>query len=88
MLFQRYQTRVDRLRDEGEGPEEADAIAKDELRDDVLGGRVLGGFVGTAPLAAEMRAFIESCVDAQLFDVSASPRSAGSRATASSPARR
>ena len=69
MLFQRYQTRVDRLRDEGEGPEEADAIAKDELRHDVLGGRVLGGFVGTAPLAAEMRAFIESCVDAQLFDV-------------------
>ena len=48
MLFQRYQTRVDRLRAEGEGPVAANAIAKAELRDDLLGGRVLGGFVSTA----------------------------------------
>ena len=69
MLFQRYQTRADRLRAEGEGPAAADAIAKAELRDDLLGGRVLGGFVGTAPLAAEMRAFMETCIDAPLFDI-------------------
>jgi fatty acid CoA ligase FadD9 len=69
MLFQRYQTRVDRLRAEGEGPEAADAIATTELRDDVLGGRVMGGFVSTAPLAAEMRAFIESCVEAPLLNM-------------------
>jgi fatty acid CoA ligase FadD9 len=69
MLFQRYQTRLDRLHAEGEGPVAADAIAKAELRDDVLGGRVLGGFVGTAPLAAEMRAFMETCIDAPLVDI-------------------
>ncbi|WP_184445688.1 carboxylic acid reductase [Mycobacterium sp. AZCC_0083] len=69
MLFQRYQTRVDRLRGAGEGAEAADAIAKAELREDLLGDRVLGGFVGTAPLAEETRAFLESCVHAQLADI-------------------
>ena len=69
MLFQRYQTRIERLRAEGEGPAAADAIAKAELRDDLLGGRVLNGFVGTAPLAPEMRTFMESTVEAPLFDV-------------------
>nr|WP_029112059.1 carboxylic acid reductase [Mycobacterium sp. URHB0044] len=69
MLFQQYQTRVDRLRAEGEGPVAADAIAKAELRDDLLGGRVLGGFVSTAPLATEMRTFIETCIEAPLSDL-------------------
>ena len=69
MLFQRYQTRIDRLRAEGEDPAAADAIAKAELRDDLLGGRVLNGFVGTAPLAPEMRNFMETTVEAPLFDV-------------------
>lgn len=69
MLFQRYQTRIDRLRGEGEGPAAADAVAKAELRDDLLGGRVLNGFVGTAPLAPEMREFMETTIEAPLFDV-------------------
>ena len=43
-------------------------LPKAELREDLLGGRVLGGFVGTAPLAPEMRAFMESCLDAHLID--------------------
>ena len=69
MLFQRHQTRVERLHAEGEGPAAADAIAKAELRDDLLGGRVLGGFVSTAPLSAEMRTFIETCIEAPLADL-------------------
>ena len=34
----------------------------------MLGGRVLGAFVGTAPLAGEMRAFLESCLDVHVRD--------------------
>lgn len=69
MLFQRYQTRIDLLRDQGERAEAADTIAKGELREDLLGGRVLNGFVGTAPLTSEMRTFIETTFDAPLFDI-------------------
>jgi fatty acid CoA ligase FadD9 len=68
MLHQRYQTRFDRLVADGESFASADELAKAELREGLLGGRVLGGFVGTAPLAAEMRAFMESCLDAHLID--------------------
>ena len=69
MLFQRYRTRVDRLRDEGESATSADTKSKAELREELLGGRVLNGFVGTAPLAAEMRSFIEATIEAPVFDV-------------------
>ncbi len=69
MLYQRYQTRIDRLRAEGETATTADAQARTELRDHLLGGRLLNGFVGTAPLAPEMRAFLETTIEAPLFDV-------------------
>ena len=62
MLFQRYQSGVDRRLADGIEPLVADAEAKSELREQVLGGRVLTSFVGTAPLAAEMKAFIASCL--------------------------
>lgn len=58
MLFQRYRSAADRLIACGSSRAEAEAAA--ELRDDVLGGRVIGGFVGTAPLAAEMKTFIDT----------------------------
>lgn len=69
MLFQRYQYRIDRLRAEGEDPQAADAIAKAELRDDLLGGRVLGGFFSTAPLSADMQTFIETTIEAPLLNM-------------------
>ena len=59
MLFQRYRSAVDRLVADGSAVADAEATAAAELRDDVLGGRVIGGFVGTAPLAAEMKVFID-----------------------------
>jgi fatty acid CoA ligase FadD9 len=68
MLFQRYQSGVDRRLVAGVDPIVADEEAKSELREQVLGGRVLTGFVGTAPLAAEMRAFIDSCLDVHIVD--------------------
>lgn len=60
MLFQRYRSAADRLIAGGSSRAEAEAAAAAELRDDVLGGRVIGGFVGTAPLAAEMKTFIDT----------------------------
>lgn len=68
MLYQRYQTRVERLIADGKDPATADVGAKDEIRDDLLGGRVLGGFISTAPLSAEMRLFLESTLGIHLVD--------------------
>jgi len=71
MLYQRYQSAVDREvalgLNVGE-PEQAEAWARAELRELVLGGRILTSFCGTAPLAAEMKAFVESCLDVHVQD--------------------
>ncbi len=68
MLFQRYQSGVDGRLAAGVEPLLADVEAKSELREEMLGGRILTGFVGTAPLAAEMKAFIESCLGVHIAD--------------------
>jgi len=68
MLFQRYRSAADRRRSEGADLAIAEAEAAAELREQVLGGRVLGGFVGTAPLAGDMKGFVESCLDVHLAD--------------------
>jgi fatty acid CoA ligase FadD9 len=68
MLFQRYQSGVDRRLADGAEPLVADLEAKSELRQQVLGGRILTSFVGTAPLAAEMKAFIQSCLGVHVLD--------------------
>jgi fatty acid CoA ligase FadD9 len=69
MLFQRYRSAVDRLVLEGAGIDDAEAAASAELREQLLGGRVLRTFVSTAPLAAELRAFLESCLDVRVADL-------------------
>jgi fatty acid CoA ligase FadD9 len=68
MLFQRYRSATDRRHVAGGEPAVAEAEAAAELREQLLGGRVLGGFVSTAPLAGEMKDFIESCLDVHLID--------------------
>jgi fatty acid CoA ligase FadD9 len=68
MLYQRHQSAVDRLVFEGADPETAYAEAKDELREHILGGRIITSFSSTAPLAAEMKKFIEDCLDVHVFD--------------------
>ena len=68
MLFARYRAAVDRRLDAGFDGADAEAEAAAELRDQVLGGRVLGGFVATAPLAREMQDFVESSLDVHLVD--------------------
>jgi fatty acid CoA ligase FadD9 len=68
MLFQRFRSAVDRLVVEGLTVKDAEAAAAIELREDVLGGRVIGGSVSTAPLAAEMKTFIDSSLDVHITD--------------------
>jgi fatty acid CoA ligase FadD9 len=68
MLFQRYRSAADRRRSDGADPALAQAQAAAELREQVLGGRVLGGHVSTAPLAGDMKAFLESCLDVHFVD--------------------
>ncbi|GBG37831.1 carboxylic acid reductase [Mycobacterium montefiorense] len=68
MLYQRYQSAVERLVGQGAEPAEADTQAKAALREQVLGGRVITSFSTTAPLAAEMKIFIESCLDVHVLD--------------------
>ncbi|EHB47859.1 thioester reductase domain protein [Mycolicibacterium rhodesiae JS60] len=68
MLYQRYQQIVDRLSADGLDLDTAERTAKTEIRETLLGGRVLGGFVSTAPLSAEMRLFLESCLQADIVD--------------------
>ena len=68
MLFARYRAAVDRRLDVGFDGADAEAEAAAELRDQVLGGRLLGGFVATAPLAREMQDFVESSLDVHLVD--------------------
>ena len=67
-LFQRYRSAADRMIADGIERGIAESQAMAEIRDGVLGGRVLGGFVGTAPLAAEMKAFLDECLDVRIYD--------------------
>ena len=68
MLYQRYQQIRDRLIASGAETDAAEQEAKTEIRETLLGGRVSGGFVSTAPLAADMRSFLESTLRAGLVD--------------------
>jgi fatty acid CoA ligase FadD9 len=68
MLFQRYVSVIDHRIANGANTADAENAAAEEVRDVVLGGRVLGGFVGTAPLAGEMKAFLDSVLDVHIGD--------------------
>ncbi|MFD6162038.1 carboxylic acid reductase [Nocardia sp. NPDC060256] len=68
MIFQRYRSEMDRRSVAGVDTAALDDEVKTELRQDFLGGRLFGAIVGSAPLSAEMRAFMESVLDLQLHD--------------------
>jgi fatty acid CoA ligase FadD9 len=68
MLYQRYQSAVERLVSQGAETESAEVAAQTELREQVLGGRIVTAFCGTAPLAAEMKSFVEACLSVHVLD--------------------
>lgn len=68
ILYQRYQSAVDRRVAQGAETAAAETEALAQLRENVLGGRVLTSFSGTAPLSAEMKNFIEACLGVHVVD--------------------
>jgi fatty acid CoA ligase FadD9 len=68
MLFQRHRTAVDGRLAAGVDPGAAEMGAAAELREELLGGRLLGGLISTAPLAREMKAFLDATLDAHITD--------------------
>jgi fatty acid CoA ligase FadD9 len=69
MLFQHYRSAVDRISLEGADPADAEQEAAIELRDQQLGGRVLRTSVSTAPLAAELKEFLETSLQVHVGDL-------------------
>ncbi|MCM6773592.1 thioester reductase domain-containing protein [Nocardia sp. CDC159] len=68
MVFQRFQSEVDhRLTAEVDRAAVEEQV-KTEVRDRFLGGRIIAALSGSAPLSAEMRAFMESVLDLHLID--------------------
>ncbi|WP_424216087.1 carboxylic acid reductase (plasmid) [Streptomyces sp. BI20] len=59
MLFQWYRGELARR---AAHPGDATDAIREELRESLLGGRVTKAFVGSAPLSAELAAFMESCL--------------------------
>lgn len=68
MIFQRYQSEMDRRSEPGTDREALDATVKAELRESFLGGRYMSVVVGSAPIAAEMKTFVESVIELELHD--------------------
>ncbi|MBF6331724.1 carboxylic acid reductase [Nocardia transvalensis] len=68
MVFQRYRHQVDRRVAAGGDPELVESEVAAELREHWLGGRFLYALVGSAPLSAEMRTFMESVLQGELVD--------------------
>ncbi len=68
MLFQRYTSELARRTDESGDRTAREARVKAELRDDVLGGRVVWAGCGSAPLSAEMSEFVESFLEVPVLD--------------------
>ncbi|MUL84343.1 MULTISPECIES: carboxylic acid reductase [unclassified Mycolicibacterium] len=62
MLFQEYQSRVDRA---GAGSEDQ-VLA--EVRESLLGGRFVSAMTGSAPISAEMRSWVERLLDMHLLE--------------------
>ncbi|KHO21771.1 carboxylic acid reductase [Mycolicibacterium setense] len=62
MLFQEYQSRVDRA---GAGSEDA-VLA--EVREGLLGGRFVSAMTGSAPISAEMKTWVERLLDMHLLE--------------------
>ncbi|MGW0251326.1 carboxylic acid reductase [Nocardia goodfellowii] len=68
MVFQRFLSEVDRRWVPGADRSAVEEQVKTELRERFLGGRVMTAICGSAPLAAEMKTFIESVIDLELHD--------------------
>ncbi|MGY4646298.1 fatty acid CoA ligase FadD9 [Mycobacterium sp. URHB0021] len=68
MLFERFQSEVDRRSADGADRRTVEADVLADMRTNVLGGRVVSAMTSSAPISSEMKTFIESLVDMRLTD--------------------
>ncbi|MDT5149738.1 MAG: fatty acid CoA ligase FadD9 [Mycobacterium sp.] len=68
MLFQEFQSELDRRLSNGADRAALEAEVKVELRENLLGGRFVSALTGSAPISAEMKAFVESLLDLHLVE--------------------
>ncbi|MGQ4618568.1 carboxylic acid reductase [Nocardia sp. R7R-8] len=68
LVFQRFQSEMDRRYAPGVDRVALEAEVKSELREHFLGGRMVTAVCGSAPVSAEMKAFVESVLDLELHD--------------------
>ena len=68
MLFQQYQSELDRRAADFGDQEQLDAAVKQDLRENFLGGRVVHAMCGSAPISTGMHEFVESCLGLPLND--------------------
>ncbi|GAA1014454.1 carboxylic acid reductase [Streptomyces thermogriseus] len=77
MLFQRFRSEVDRRVAAGTPRETAEEEVRQDIRNNVLGGRVTWASNSSAPLSAELTAFIESLLGLELHNVYGSTEAGG-----------
>ncbi|KPI00432.1 thioester reductase domain protein [Actinobacteria bacterium OK074] len=68
MLFQEYQSEVVRRAGEFTDRDALETAVKADLRERFIGGRVLEVTCGSAPIAPELKRFVESCLQLPLHD--------------------
>jgi fatty acid CoA ligase FadD9 len=68
MLFQEFQRELDRRSVDGADQLAVEAEVMAELRQSLLGGRFVSAMTGSAPLSAEMKAWVESLLELHLVD--------------------
>ncbi|KUI19979.1 carboxylic acid reductase [Mycobacterium sp. GA-2829] len=68
MIFAEFGREVDRRIGEGADAQAAEAEVLDHLRQHVLGGRYVSAATGSAPMSADMKAFVETLLDMHLVD--------------------
>ena len=68
MVFQQFQSEVDRRVVEGADRCVVEAQVLAQMRRNLLGGRFVSAVTGSAPISAEMKAFVESLLEMHLID--------------------
>ncbi len=68
MLFQEFQSELDRRFSGGADRAALEAQVMAEQRQNLLGGRFVSAMTGAAPISAEMKAFVESYLDLHLVE--------------------
>ncbi|BBY42951.1 carboxylic acid reductase [Mycolicibacterium celeriflavum] len=68
MIFQQFQSEVDRRTTDGIDRTAAETEVLADLRENLLGGRFVSAMTGSAPISAEMTTFVESLLDLHLTD--------------------